>query len=30
MRLWFTLRWSARDLRRKWVQVAAIALVLLR
>ena len=28
MRLWFTLRWSARDLRRKWVQVAAIALVI--
>ena len=28
MRLWFTLRWSLRDLRRKWVQVAAIALVI--
>ena len=28
MRLWFTLRWSARDLRRKWLQVAAIALVI--
>jgi putative ABC transport system permease protein len=28
VRLWFTLRWSARDLRRKWVQVAAIALVI--
>ena len=28
MRLLFLLRWSARDLRRRWLQVAAIALVL--
>ena len=28
MRLWFTLRWSARDLRKKWLQVAAIAFVI--
>lgn len=28
MSWWLTLRWSARDLRRKWVQVAAIALVI--
>lgn len=26
-RAWFWLRWSARDLRRRWVQVAVIALV---
>ena len=24
----FLLRWSARDLRRRWVQVAAIALII--
>lgn len=28
MSWWLVLRWSARDLRRKWVQVAAIALVI--
>ncbi|MCU0259377.1 MAG: FtsX-like permease family protein [Ilumatobacteraceae bacterium] len=28
MRLGFVLRWSLRDLRRKWLQVAAIALVI--
>lgn len=28
MRPWFVLRWSARDLRRKWLQVTAIALVI--
>ncbi len=28
MRLLFVLRWAARDLRRRWVQVAAIALVI--
>ena len=27
MNWWFIARWSARDLRRKWLQVAAIALV---
>ena len=25
---WFLLRWSARDLRRRWLQVAAIALII--
>jgi putative ABC transport system permease protein len=25
---WFTLRWAARDLRRRWVQVLAIALII--
>ena len=28
MSWWLLLRWSGRDLRRKWVQVAAIALVI--
>ena len=28
MRLGFLLRWSARDLRRRWAQVAAIALII--
>ncbi len=26
--MWFTLRWAARDLRRRWAQVLAIALVI--
>jgi putative ABC transport system permease protein len=26
--IWFTLRWSARDLRRRWAQVLAIAMVI--
>ena len=28
MRPLFVLRWSLRDLRRRWIQVAAIALII--
>lgn len=28
MGFWFTLRWAARDLRRRWAQVLAIALII--
>lgn len=28
MRFWFVLRWSLRDLRRRWLQVVAIALII--
>ncbi len=28
MGFWFTLRWAGRDLRRRWVQVLAIALII--